>query len=214
MRHFVPERRGLLIAVAALFVVVVTTVVAWGGKDDQPTPSERATLVLHEASVRQQRGCDQRPGFTVYTLGERFHGEYATRLGARCETRANETEVFYGPCRDGGESGCGNDISVRSRPVCEHPSELYTIFSGSSSEDLSNPDKITTIRGVPAAIFEEHIVLLTRDTAIIVFADPKIAREAVNALRPATRATATAGSLPKPAATTIDRKLNDLHCPA
>jgi hypothetical protein len=213
VRHLAVDRRGLLAVGGVLLAVVVAAAIAWGGNDHERTPGDRARLVLREAAERQRRGCDERLGFTVYTLGERFRREYATRLGARCETRANEAEVFYGPCRDGGESGCGNDISARSRPACQRPSELYTIFNGSSAGDLRNPKTITTLRGVPAAVFEEQIELVTRDTAIIVFADANIAREAVDALRPAARATATGAPLPKPAAAVVAGKLSDLRCP-
>lgn len=214
VHHFADHRRVRLAVGATLFVVVVAAVIARAGKDADRTPGERARLVLRDAADRQRRGCDQRPDFSVYALGERFHGEYVTRLGARCETRANEAELFYGPCRDGGESGCGHDLSVRSRPTCQRPSELYTIFNGPPDDDLHNPRTTTTLRGVPAAVFDDHIVLLNRDAAVIIFADPEIAREAVDALRPAARATTTGASLPKPAGAVVGGKLRDMRCPA
>jgi hypothetical protein len=142
----------------------------------------------------------------------RFRKEYATRLATTCRADANEAEVFYGPCRDEGESGCGNDISVRSRPACQRPSELSTTFNGPPAGDFHNPKTITTVRGVPAAVFEDQIVLLTRDTVIIVFADPEVAEKAVDALHPAAQATLHGALLPKPAARLVGGKLTKLRC--
>ena len=203
MLHFSPNRRALLAAGAALCAVIVAAVTACGGKDGRRIPGERARTVVHEAADR--RSCAERRDFTVYTLGERFNGEYATRFSARCETHTHQVEVFYGPCREGGESGCGNDISVRSAPACEHRYLLYTKFSGPPGP------KLITLRGVPASVFEERIELWTRDTSIIIFADPAVARRAVDALRPAPRA-ATGAPLPKPAVDITNHKLSDIDC--
>jgi hypothetical protein len=52
----------------------------------------------------------------------------------------------------------GNDISVRSRPACQRPSEISTTFNRPPAGDLPNPKTITTLRGVPAAVFEDQIV--------------------------------------------------------
>jgi hypothetical protein len=202
--HFAAKRRALLAVGTAACAVIVAAMTACGGSDSRRTPGERARTVVREAADR--RSCTERRDFTVYTLGERFNGEDATRFGAQCETHTHQVEVFYGPCRDGGESGCGNDISVRSAPACEHRYLLYTKFSGPPGPEL------ITLRGVPASVLEERIELWTRDTSIIIFADPAVARRAVDALRPAPRATATGAPLPKPAVDITNRELSDIDC--
>jgi hypothetical protein len=200
------------VGVAVLVGLVGMAAVARTLTDDRRTPVERARLVLRDAAARQRRGCPQQRRFTVYALGERFRKEYATRLAATCRSHANEAEVFYGPCRDGGESGCGHDISVRSRPACQRPSEISTTFNGPPAGDLPNPKTIATLRGVPAAVFEDQIVLLTRDTLIIVFADHQVAQRAVDALHPVPQATVHGALLPKPAARLVGGKLTKLRC--
>jgi hypothetical protein len=206
------HRRSVVLAIiaagAALVVAVIIVAVA---KDDTSTPGEEARLVLRDAASRQRRGCDRRPDFRIYTLGERFRHENATRLLDRCETHADEVEIFYGPCRDGGESGCGYDVSVRSQPACLRPRELDAMFNAPPEPDLS-PRTITTIRGVPAVIGEGQIVLMTRDTLITVQADG--ARSAVDALRPAAGAALSANPLPRPDAIVVGGRLRNRQCPA
>lgn len=170
------------------------------------------------------RSCEDARDFTVYTLGERIDDLYASSLDASCQkpppivdgkvaipTRHNDTEVFYGPCRGGGSSGCGNDLSVRSTPSCERPYSLYTAFTGSPKEDLEGP-RLTTLRGVPAARFEDRIELWTRDTTIVVFGDPKLARRAIDALRSTSGAVSAGEPLPKPAEDIMDPHLSTVAC--
>jgi hypothetical protein len=205
-------KRASVVVASGVLAVAIASFVAWSGADDDQTPDQPARLVLRDAAEGQRRGCGRRPDLTVYALGERFQREPATRLGTRCDAHASEAEVFYGPCRDGGESGCGYDISVRSRPMCQSPSEVKATFNAPPDPDVSNSRTVTNLRGVPAAVFEEHIVLVTGGATIFVFADPKIARRAVDALRPVA-STAPEASLPKPTAELIDGRLRGLRCP-
>ncbi|HEY6759890.1 MAG TPA: hypothetical protein VI318_10380 [Baekduia sp.] len=208
MKRFATTRRTRRLVATSMVAVLAAAAFAWGRRDDE-RPAEPARLVLRDAAQRQRTWCHERPRFTVYALGERFHGELATRFGSRCETHADQTEVFYGPCRDAGESGCGNDISVRSSPACQRRSELYTIFN-------NGPGDVTTLRGVPAAVFDDRVELLTRDTAINVWADRKLALKAVRALRPAGRPagqrSATRAPLPRPAGGVVAGRLSALAC--
>jgi hypothetical protein len=211
MLRMAHRRRVVLAIIATGVAVVVAVILVSVAKDDKPTPAEQARLALRDAASRQRRGCDRRPDFRIYTLGERFRRENATRLLDRCETHADEVEMFYGPCRDGGESGCGYDVSVRSQLACLRPRELDAMFNAPPEPDLS-PRTITTIRGVPAVIGEGQIVLMTRDTLITVQADG--ARSAVDALRPAAGAALSANPLPKPDAVVVGGRLRNRQCPA
>ncbi|HMJ37885.1 MAG TPA: hypothetical protein VK501_28510 [Baekduia sp.] len=175
MRRFAHRERADLAIVAAGVALAIAIILVLVAKDDKPTPGQQARLVLRDAANRQRRGSDHRPDFRIYTLGERFRREDATRLLDRCETHADEVEVFYGPCRDGGESGCGYDASVRSQPACLRPRELDAMFNTPPDADLA-PGTITTVRGVPAVIGEGQIVLMTRDTLITLQADGARAR--------------------------------------
>jgi hypothetical protein len=97
-------------------------------------------------------------------------------------------------------------------PSCERPYSLYTAFTGPPGQETDGP-KLITLRGVPAAEFEDRIELWTRDTAIVVFATPEVARDAVEALRPAGDAGADAGApLPAPATDIVASKLTTVRC--
>jgi hypothetical protein len=72
---------------------------------------------------------------------------------------------------------------------------------------------VTTLRGVPAAISDYSIVLMTRDTLITISADAKPAREAVDALRAAAGVTPSGTTLPKPDASVVGGKLRNRQCP-
>jgi hypothetical protein len=208
VRRFANRRAGLAIGALGVVLVLVIVIVA---KDDKPTPSQQARLVQRDAAIRQRRGCDHRPDFRIYTLGARFRGEYAAWFGDRCETHADDVRVSYGPCVDVGESGCNYHIDVDSQPVCLRPGALARTFSGGPRGD-SGPLTVTTLRGVPAAVYKaDTIVLMTRDTLITIWADAKPAREAVDALRPAAGPGAT--DLPKPDASVVDGKLRNRQCP-
>jgi hypothetical protein len=209
MRDSAHRRRiGLAIVVAGVAVIAAVVVLVAG--DDEQVAAQPARLVLRDAATRQRRGCDHRPHFTIYTLGERFRGQDATRLADRCEAHADAVEVFYGPCREGGESGCVYDVSVRSQPVCLRPRELDLTFNGPPGGDLTGRRTVTVLRGVPAAIFDYTIVMMSRDTLITISADAGPARQAVDALRPADGAT----TLPKPDASVVAGRLRNRQCPA
>jgi hypothetical protein len=60
-------------------------------------------------------------------------------------------------------------------------------------------------------VFEDRIELWTKDTAIVVFATPEVARNAVEALRPAGGADAGA-RLPAPAEDIVASKLTTVQC--
>lgn len=204
-------------------------------RQSRPTPNrepQATTLATNSPKASSvpgiMRPCDKARDFVVYTLGERFAGMYASRLGAYCQkpppvvdghvaspVRFNSTEVFYGPCRGGGSAGCGHDLSIRSVPSCEEPYALYTTFTGPPSEPVDAP-KLIRLRGVPAAVFEDRIELWTRETKIsIVAVDPQVARNAVEALQ-STSGTVAAGSsaLPAPADGIVGTNLSAVRCPA
>jgi hypothetical protein len=213
VRRFANNKQATLGIGAAAVVLLIAVVLSLVGKDDKPRAAEQARLVLREAADRQRHGCDHRPDFRVYTLSERFNGEYATEFSSRCETHADQVFVFYGPCRKSGESGCGYDAYVATQPACLRPRELDLTFNGPPSGDLTERRMVTTLRGVPAAISDHSIVLMTRDTLITISADAKPAREAVDALRAAADVALSGTTLPKPDASVVGGKLRNRQCP-
>jgi hypothetical protein len=214
-----PRKRARLVMQYAVTRQTTPTV------DDDPASTELAVNSPPASALPGiLRPCEQARNFTVYTLGERFHDYYATHLGVYCQkppavvdgkvavpTRDNDTEVFYGPCRGGGSQGCGYDVSVRNLPSCERPYWLYTALTGPPGEETAGPN-LVTLRGVPAAVFEDRIELWTRDTTIVVFADPRLAREAVDALRSTSGATTPGAPLPTPARDVVSPKLTPVRC--
>jgi hypothetical protein len=211
MLRFAHRRCAGLAAVAAIVAVAVAAVVVLVA-DDSRSPVQPAQVVLGHAARRQRRGCDHRPDFRIYTLGPRFLGQGATYFGDRCEAHADRVLVAYGPCHDVGESGCNFAIEVTSQPVCLRPRELALTFGGAPAGD-SGPSTLTTLRGVPAVVYQrDTIVLMTRDTLITISADSQPARAAVDALRPAAGPHPT--HLPRPDASLVGGTLDDRQCPA
>jgi hypothetical protein len=72
---------------------------------------------------------------------------------------------------------------VQSWPACERNIALYSQYPGPEGP---TPYTLTTMRGVPAAVFDDgdRIEVYTGDATVVVFADdPAVAQAAVDSLR-------------------------------
>jgi hypothetical protein len=172
------------------------------------------------------RPCAEARDFAVYTLGSVFKGQYAARYDAYCNpapdvidgrvavpTRANSTEVAYGPCLPAGPGvGCSPEIVVENAPVCERPYALYFAMSGPPGEPPVAPP-LSTLRGVPAAIFEDRVELWTWSTFIAVTAPTQaLALAAVSQLQLQGRGDIRRDNLPSPPPEAVQRDLAPVPC--
>lgn len=88
--------------------------------------------------------------------------------------------TFYGTCTPPAtEGGCAPPLQIASWPACERNLALYEKYP--APDGTTDPYTTTTIRGVPAAIFDggQQIELYTAATTVVVFAEnPGLARAA------------------------------------
>jgi hypothetical protein len=144
-------------------------------------------------------GDDERPNFQTYSLGESFEGLAVTARIRNCEPpkppwpyRANFVSHIYGDCELSETSGegphCAPPLEIQSWPLCERNPQRYLegqqgspLLSGAAAEEE------LTIRGVPAAIYDEGQVLevYTGTTTVAIFGDDRaqVRRAAENLVR-------------------------------
>lgn len=168
------------------------------------TPREQPIGVAANNSPRARdypgllRPCRKARGFTVFG-GERLAGQPLRRSFALCQrpprvedgrlappTRQNFVQLSYGKCFSADEGGCSYDLVVYNRPSCEEPHNLFHVLAGPPDAG-PEPHKHTTLRGVPAAIFNggRGIQLYTNYTTIAINAPSrKVAMRVVRELRP------------------------------
>jgi hypothetical protein len=206
------NRRASPASGAVVVALVVGLVLVF--RHDELPPDQQARVVLQNVADRQRHGCSARPAkFRIYSLGTRFLGEFASEsFGDRCDFNGDGVTITYGPCDKVGEDGCNYTYEVSSQPVCLRPRALARTFGNGPHGD-SGPATVTTLRGVPAVMYQrDTIVLMTRDALITISADAKPARQAVDALRPA--AGPSTSTLPKPDASVVGGHLRNRQCPA
>lgn len=179
-----------------------------------------ALATIHAGSDRASAGAPPSPcaaPIDRVDLGSSFEGLAADR-SRRCEqpsaaelalppnakpptSGVNMQLAVYGSCAPTADSGCAPPLQVQVWRACERNVSLYTRYPGPNGPISFTR---TTIRGVPAAIFDDgyRIELYAGDDTIVIFADTAArARAAAEALRGTVHgASRTAGEdLPAPA---------------
>lgn len=98
--------------------------------------------------------------------------------------RRNLVTQMYGTCKpEKGATGCAPPLEVQTWPACERNLSLYRRYPGPNGEVI--PYERTTVRGVPAAVFEDgtRIEVYTADVTVVIFADSaERARRAASSL--------------------------------
>ena len=121
--------------------------------------------------IEDARQFDQ---FSLFWLGEEFEGLPLRRI---VYASSEKVVIFiYGSCNPRGEGGCAPPLSVRIEP-CSHAPRgrlLSKDYAGSPYE----------IRGAQTAFAAGDLRVWTRDVTVTLFAEPGLAKEAANALRP------------------------------
>lgn len=134
--------------------------------------------------------------FPLYDAGDRVDGLPLTAVLRRADT-ADFVSFVYGDCVARDDLGCAPPLEIQVWPACRRNLGLYE----PSSPGTPLPER-TTVRGVPAAYFEdcERLELQTGSSTIVVFAGSRARLvRAAGALRPL-GARPTSGPLPAPEA--------------
>jgi hypothetical protein len=125
--------------------------------------------------------------------------------------RRNLVSQMYGSCKaKEGDASCAPPVEIQTWPACERNLSLYHRYPSPDGEVV--PYKRTTVRGAPAAIFEDgsRIEVYTGNVTVVIFADsPQRAERAAASLRGrlqsiAVRAT---GELPQPSRGALEGEL-------
>jgi hypothetical protein len=114
------------------------------------------------------------PDFPLYAVGESFEGLALTGMTRRVEARtapdparANFVGFRYGDCTPSGDSGCPAPLEIQVWPACERNFSSYSLTP--AGDPL--PHERLTLRGVPAAFFEEgqRLEIYTGSVSVVLF---------------------------------------------
>jgi len=117
-------------------------------------------------------------GFDRYDVGAELGGVQKAETVRMCEpdtgapTRINKSVTFYGSCNPASNGGaCAPPLQVASWPACERNLALYDKYP--APDGSTDSYTRTTIRGVPAAIFDggQQIEVYTAATTVVIFSE-------------------------------------------
>lgn len=131
----------------------------------------------------------------VYSAGERVDGLPLAAVLRRDGT-ASHVSFIYGDCTAGGDAGCAPPAEVQVWPACRRNLGLYA-----SEAPLRPAVEPTTIRGVPAAFFDDgtRLELQAGRSTVVVFASSRVrVLRMAQALRSADGSVRAGGALPAP----------------
>jgi hypothetical protein len=205
-----PNRRVILGLFAGLVLGGAISALAYsatGGGDAGTFDAPHSDLSVEGAAVF--------PDFPLYAVGESFEGLSLTGMTRRVEARtapdparANFVGFRYGDCTPSGDSGCPAPLEIQVWPACERNFASYSLTP--AGDPL--PHERLTVRGVPAAFFEEgkRLEVYTGSVTVVLFAQEKAQLlRAANELRGANGSarTGTDGRLPAAAEGALEGRL-------
>jgi hypothetical protein len=162
------------------------------------------------SNVAAQQGPDD---FRRYFVGQSFERlqlvKRMRRLDRRVyrgEIRANYVSFLYGSCRPPTGAPCPYPLEVQNWPACERNLSSY---SQTPKGPPFRPKRVT-IRGAPAAIFEEgyRVEVYTGNTTVVVFATSTgRARRAADAIQSEDGKIKPGEPLPPPVPGALEGKL-------
>jgi hypothetical protein len=155
------------------------------------------------------------PDFALYSPGQSFEGLPLTGMARRIEARvapdthrANFASFRYGNCAPSKDGGCPAPLEIQIWPACERNPSSYSLTP--FGDPL--PHERVTVRGVPAAFFEDghRLEIYTGSVSVVMFGGGKAhllrAAEALQAA--STRGGPGPGQpLPEPAAGALEGRL-------
>ena len=152
--------------------------------------------------------------FALYSLGDSHRGAPLVAITRRLDPPLSESDVpltvranfvnhIYGDCRAESDTGCAPPLQVQVWPACERNLSVYP------TDDWFDVER-TTVRGVPAAFFENgaRLELYTGDVTIVIFGlGRQHVVQAAEALQPANSRASAARNLPSPRAGALEGRL-------
>jgi len=133
--------------------------------------------------------------FPLYSAGERFEDLPLVALLRRDDT-AQYVSFVYGDCTASSDTGCAPPAEIQVWPSCRRNFALYE----DSGPSVPSVERIT-IRGVPAALFDDgtRLELETDGSTVVVFARTRAhTLRIAGALRSLDGSVAPGSPLPKP----------------
>lgn len=189
---------GFLAAGATLLLAVIALARAGLGEADNPKQAPpRSTFSLEQAQAFSNH--------PVYYAGEQVDGLPLVSVLRRTGT-ADYISFIYGTCIVEADTGCAPPAEVQVWPACKRHLALY---------DQSVPGTpiphATTVRGVPAAVFDDgqRLEIHTDRSLVVVFADSEARlRRIAGALRGVNVNTPPEARLPAPVAGAVEGNLS------
>jgi hypothetical protein len=149
--------------VAALAVTVGGGLAIWAGVAGSGTRSQAAPKSTY--SVEKARSFSR---FPLYSAGESVAGYPLVAVLHEQRHPVETVSFIYGDCVvPQGEGGCAPPVSVQVWPACFRNPSLYR------APPFGPPFEKTTVRGVPAEIFEDgaRLEIYTGRSAVVIYAD-------------------------------------------
>jgi hypothetical protein len=189
------RQRFLLALFAAVTLVVLGTTLGFGKPGDSPSP--KSNFSLEQAKSFQ--------AFPVFYAGDSVDGVPLVAVLRRNDT-ADYVAFIYGTCEATGETGCAPPGEVQVWPACRRNPSLY---AGRRSP-ISPVGQPTTIRGVPAAFFEDgsRLEIQTGASTVVLFSSsPEFVLRLADALRGVNVSAEAGAVLPAPVPGALDGSL-------
>ena len=187
--------RLLLGGLAAVAAVLMLSGAGTAGDPE----STSASLTLEHA-----RAFEEHP---LYFAGDRVEGFPLLAVLRRADT-ADFVSFVYGDCTADDELGCAPPIEIQVWPACRRHLGLY----GNTPPSADSPMERTSVRGVPAAVFDDgtRLELQTGRSSVVVFAESRARlRRIAGALRLLDAPASRGGPLAAPVAGALE---GDLDC--
>lgn len=205
-------RRFLGVTVAGALAAAVG-VYAYGasGGEGVPPAFDAAHSDLKPAEARAFND------FALYSLGDSFEGLPLVAITQRLDPPISESDVplthranfvnhIYGDCEATSDSGCAPPLQIQVWPACERTLSSYSLTPAGDPF----PHEDATIRGVPAAFYEDggRLELYSGDVTIVIFGQGREhVRRAAEALQPVNAAASAARNLPRPLPGALEGRL-------
>ncbi|MEO6487979.1 MAG: hypothetical protein ABIO78_08585 [Thermoanaerobaculia bacterium] len=183
----------VVLAVASLAATV--TVLGMGPVGSGGSP--KSTFSLEKAQTFAN--------FPVYYAGDSVRDIPLVAVLRRNDS-ATYVSFIYGECDARGDAGCAPPGEVQVWPACRRNPSLYAGLRSS----ISPVPEQTTVRGVPAASFEDghRLEIQTGVSTVVIFGDsPQFVLELANALRGTNNDVHPGAALPPPHPGAVDGSL-------
>jgi hypothetical protein len=163
------NRRLIVALVAGLLLgggVATLAYSAAGGEDSPEFDAVHSDLSIDGAAAF--------PDFALYSAGQSFEGLPLTGMTRRLEARvapdparANFVGFRYGDCTPTSDAGCPAPLEIQVWPACERNLSTYSLTP--LGDPLPHED--ATVRGVPAAFFEDgqRLEVYTGSVSVVLF---------------------------------------------